>query len=134
MLIARICLILMLVVCGMFAPGSSKNTRTMLAKPTIDLQLLTGAPVIMNSRLDAAPFSVAADVINTVRGGFPALIKGMSRTEVAQLIGNPPQGLSSERWVYDYFEPATARIEMYVVNFAEGKLTGKSGMLVRSGQ
>ena len=134
MLIARICLILVLVVCGMFAPGSSKNTRTMLAKPTIDLQLLTGAPAIMNSQLDAAPFSVAADVISTVRSGFPALIKGMSRIEVAKLIGNPPQGLSSERWVYDYFEPTTERIEMYVVNFAEGKLTGKSGMLVRSGQ
>lgn len=134
MLIARICLILGLVVCGMFAPGSSQNTRSMLAKPTIDLQLLTGAPTIMNSRFNAAPFSVAAEVINAVRSGFPALIKGMSRAEVAQLIGSPPQSLSSERWVYDYYDPASQRIEMYVVNFAEGRLTGKSGMLVRTGQ
>ncbi len=134
MLIARMCLILMLVVCGMFAPGSSKNTRTMLASPTIDLQLITGVPTIMTARLDAAPFSVAADVINAVRSGFPALLKGMSRTEVADLIGSPPQSQSSERWVYDYYDPATQRIEMFVMNFAEGRLTGKSGMLVRSGQ
>ena len=134
MLIARICLILGLVVCGMFAPGSSMNTRTLLAKPSIDLQLLTGAPAIMNSQLDAAPFSVAADVINAVRSGFPALIKGMSRAEVAQLIGSPPQSLSSERWVYDYYDPSSQKIELYVMNFAEGRLTGKSSMLIRSGQ
>ncbi len=134
MLIARMSLILVLVVCGMFAPGSSKNTRTMLASPTIDLQLITGVPTIMTARLDAAPFSVAADVIKSVRSGFPALMKGMSRTEVADLIGSPPQSQSSERWVYDYYDPASQQIEMYVMNFAEGRLTGKSGMLVRSGQ
>ncbi len=134
MLIARTCLILMLVVCGMFAPGSSRNTRTMLASPSIDLQLITGVPTIMTARLDAAPFSVATDVINAVRSGFPALIKGMSRTEVAELIGSPPQTLSSERWVYDYYDPATQRIEMFVMNFTEGRLTGKSSMLIRSGQ
>jgi len=134
MLIARICLILGLVVCGMFAPGSSKNTRTMLASPSIDLQLITGVPTIMTSRLDAAPFSVAADVINAVRSGFPTLMKGMSRTEVAELIGSPPQTLSSERWVYDYYDPSSQKIELYVMNFAEGRLTGKSSMLIRSGQ
>ncbi len=134
MLIARMSLILVLVVCGMFAPGSSKNTRTMLASPTIDLQLITGVPTIMTARLDAAPFSVAADVINSVRSGFPALMKGMSRTEVADLIGSPPQSQANERWVYDYYDPSSQRIEMYVMNFAEGRLTGKSSMLVRSGQ
>ena len=134
MLIARMSLILVLIVCGMFAPRSSKNTRTMLASPSIDLQLITGVPTIMTARLDAAPFSVADDVINAVRSGFPALIKGMSKSEGAQFIGSPPQSLSSDRWVFDYYDPASQRIEMYVMNFAEGRLTGKSGILVRSGQ
>lgn len=134
MLIARTCLILMLVVCGMFAPGSSKNTRTMLASPSIDLQLLTGVPTIMTARLEVARFSVSQDVVNVVRSGFPVLIKGMSRSEVAKLIGSPPQSLSSNRWVYDYYDPASQRIEMYVMNFAEGRLTGKSSMLIHSGQ
>lgn len=134
MLIARICLILGLVVCGTFAPGSSTNTRTMLASPSIDLQLLTGVPTIMTAKLDPARFSVSQDVVTVVRSGFPALIKGMSRSEVAKLIGSPPQSQASDRWVYDYFDPASQSIEMYVVNFAESKLTGKSGMLVRTRQ
>ena len=68
------------------------------------------------------------DSYKRIRESFHRLKTGMTRAEVAQIIGYPRFNKDSDRWTWEFTDTGMADKETYVVEFKNGTVTRKYGV------
>jgi len=75
--------------------------------------------------INPADFSEFSDdsQYDRIRKNFHKVKKGMSRAEVAQVIGYPKFNRESDRWIWKFRDTGMADLETYVIEFSRGIVT-----------
>jgi hypothetical protein len=58
-----------------------------------------------------------------IRKNFHKVKKGMTKAEVAQVIGYPKFNRESDRWIWKFRDTGMADLETYVIEFSRGIVT-----------